>query len=156
MIYSDEDKWSGGEDYYDPAIKEDFNLDYLLSNNYICHFLAMETGLMKGLGLRKDYDGAQDYDLILRGVQELLQTPGGEGKIVHVSRVLYHWRCHRGSTAENPQSKLYAYEAGRAALQDYADRAGYRAEAVHLKHLGFYRLQYHGSIFDSRADLGAV
>lgn len=156
MIYSDEDKWSGGEDYYDPAIKEDFNLDYLLSNNYICHFLAMETGLMKGLGLRKDYDGAQDYDLILRGVQELLQTPGGEGRIVHVSRVLYHWRCHRGSTAENPQSKLYAYEAGRAALQDYADRAGYRAEAVHLKHLGFYRLQYHGSIFESRADLGAV
>lgn len=156
MVYSDEDKWSGENDYYDPALKEDFNLDYLLSNNYICHFLAMKTELIKGLGFRKAYDGAQDYDLVLRAAQKLLAEKDGEKKIGHVAKVLYHWRCHRGSTAENPQSKLYAYEAGKAALQDYADRGGIPAEAVHLKHLGFYRLDYKKPVFEARPDLGAV
>lgn len=156
MVYSDEDKWSGETDYYDPAIKEDFNLDYLLSNNYICHFLVMKTELIKGMGFRKTYDGAQDYDLILRATQKLLSETGGEKRIGHVGKVLYHWRCHRGSTAENPQSKLYAYEAGKAALQDYTNRGGISAEAVHLKHLGFYRLQYKKPIFEARPDLGAV
>lgn len=167
LLYSDEDKWSGEEKgYYEPNFKEDFNLDLLLSNNYICHFLVLEAGLMRELRLRREYDGAQDYDLVLRAVERL----GGEG-IVHIPRVLYHWRCHRGSTAENPRSKTYAYEAGRRALQDYADRQGIPARAVHLKHVGFYRLEYGGGsaddaeetaqvspgrILERRPDLGAV
>ena len=79
-----------------------------------------------------------------------------EEKIVHIPKVLYHWRCHGGSTAENPQSKQYAYEAGLRALQDFADRQGWQAKAEHLKHLGFYRLEYTGDIFESRQALGAV
>ena len=165
FLYSDEDKCDGDRSrYYEPHFKEDFNFDLLLSNNYICHFLVMETGLMRAVGFRKEYDGAQDYDLVLRATAKLMESASGEGtgrwawqrRIVHVPKVLYHWRCHEASTAANPRSKEYAYIAGRRALQDFADRQGWRAVAADLKHLGFYRLEYGTSIFDSRSDLGAV
>lgn len=154
MLYSDEDKCNGDRtEYFEPNRKEDFNLDLLLSNNYICHFLVMKKELMQELGFRPEYDGAQDYDLVLRAAAKLM---GREGAVVHLPRVLYHWRCHSASTAENPQSKQYAYEAGRRAIQDFADRAGWRAKAVDTPHVGFYRLQYQGSPFESRQDVGAI
>ncbi|MBO5623084.1 MAG: hypothetical protein J5959_15810, partial [Butyrivibrio sp.] len=67
-------------------------------------------------------------------------------------------RCHQGSTAANPASKSYAYEAGRKALQDLADKYGIKAKAEHLKHVGFYRLDYKDNqeLFASRPDLGCV
>lgn len=154
MIYSDEDKCNEDRtQYFEPHYKEDFNLDLLLSNNYICHFLVMEAGLMKELSLRPAYDGAQDYDLVLRAAEHFLQR---EELIAHIPKVLYHWRCHSASTAENPHSKQYAYEAGLRAVQDFADRQGWNATAVHLQHLGFYRLQYPKGLFRSRTDIGAV
>lgn len=154
LLYSDEDKCSGdGKLYYEPNFKEDFNLDLLLSNNYICHFLVMERKLIQELLLRKEYDGAQDYDLVLRAAARLT---GQEDGIVHVPKVLYHWRCHEASTAENPRSKLYAYEAGRRAVQSFADRQGWQAKASDTVHLGFYRLEYVGDLFASRPDLGAL
>lgn len=157
LIYSDEDKCdAAASHFFEPNCKEAFNLDLLLSNNYICHFLVMKTVLLKQLGFRPEYDGAQDYDLILRAVERIMAGSGGEERIVHIPRVLYHWRCHGASTAENPRSKEYAYEAGRRALQDYADRQGFSAKAVDLPHLGFYRLQFEGDIFLCREDLGAV
>lgn len=140
MLYSDEDKCNSDRiRYYEPHRKEDFNLDLLLSNNYICHFLVMKAELMKDLQFRPEYSGAQDYDLVLRAAERLMHA---RERIVHIPLVLYHWRCHAASTAENPQSKQYAYEAGRRALQDFADRQGWKAVAEHLKHLGFYRLKY--------------
>ena len=154
FLYSDEDKCNGeGTVYYEPNRKEDFNLDLLLSNNYICHFLVLERKLIQELLLRSEYEGAQDYDLVLRAAERLT---GREESIVHVSKILYHWRCHKSSTAENPQSKLYAYEAGRRAVQSFADRRGWQARAVDTVHLGFYRLQYAGDLFASRPDLGAL
>lgn len=154
LIYSDEDKCNGeGTVFYEPNFKEDFNLDLLLSNNYICHFMLMERSLIQGLMLRKEYDGAQDYDLVLRAAAQLA---GQEDRIVHVPRVLYHWRCHSSSTAENPRSKLYAYDAGRRAVQDFAEKKGWQAKAVDTAHLGFYRLEYQNDIFESREDLGAI
>lgn len=164
LLYSDEDKCSGdGKHFYEPHRKEDFNFDLLLSNNYICHFLVMKREMIQELGLRPAYDGAQDYDLVLRAVGKLLaegrtcaDKGSGLSQIVHIPKVLYHWRCHAGSTAENPQSKQYAYEAGLRALQDFADSQKLGAKAVHLKHLGFYRLEYSGGILESRSDLGAV
>lgn len=156
ILYSDEDKCNGdGTEYYDPNFKEKFNLDLLLSNNYVCHFMIMKRELIRGLRLRRDYDGAQDYDLVLRGAYEVL-TRGQEKEIAHIPLVLYHWRCHTGSTAGNPQSKLYAYEAGRRAVQAFADRRGWKAEAVDTEHLGFYRLEYKGDIFAMRPELAAL
>lgn len=154
MLYSDEDKCNGDRTvFYEPHCKEDFNQDMLLSNNYICHFLVMKQEFMKELSFRPAYDGAQDYDLVLRAA---LALKNKEELICHIPKVLYHWRCHTGSTAENPQSKQYAYDAGLRALQSYADAAGYRAKAVHLKHLGFYRLEYPEGVLNSRPDLAAV
>jgi hypothetical protein len=79
-----------------------------------------------------------------------------ENKITHVTKTLYHWRCHSGSTAENPESKMYAYEAGRRALADYLNARNILASVTHLKHLGFYRIQYVDTIFSQRLEIGAV
>ena len=153
-LYSDEDKCNGdGTEFYEPHFKEDFNLDLLLSNNYICHFTVMKRELIQDLRFRPAYDGAQDFDLVLRAAEKLMNR---EELIVHVPKVLYHWRCHTGSTAENPQSKMYAYDAGRRAVQDFADRAGWNATAQDTAHLGFYKLVYHGDIFEMRQDIGAI
>ena len=91
FAYSDEDKCNGDETkYYDPNHKEDFNYDLILSNNYICHFLVMDADLMKKLAFRPECDGAQDYDLVLRAVSEVLAADGrsGEERILHIPRVL--------------------------------------------------------------------
>ncbi len=154
MIYSDEDKCDGeGVVYYEPNHKEDFNLNLLLSNNYICHFLILKRELMQKLRFRKEYAGAQDYDLVLRCATELL--PERE-RIAHVAKVLYHWRCHGASTAENPRSKSWAYEAGRKALEDFAQVHGYQARAVLTEHVGFYRLEYAEDFWTSRPKVGLV
>ena len=108
---------------------------------------------MQELKFRPEYDGAQDFDLVLRAVARL---EGREQSVIHIPKVLYHWRCHPGSTAENPESKRHAYDAGRRAVQDFADRMGWHARAVETAHVGFYALQYEGDLFDSRTDIGAV
>ncbi len=125
VIYSDEDKMDvDGGALFDPHFKPDFNPDLLCSVNYICHQFVVKRQLMERAGgFRKEYDGAQDYDLILRC------TEAAEG-IWHIPKVLYHWRCHQGSTASNPQSKLYAFEAGARAVMDHYRRMGIGAEKV--------------------------
>ncbi|MBQ6787488.1 MAG: glycosyltransferase [Lachnospiraceae bacterium] len=163
MLYSDEDKCdSEGKNFFDPHFKLDFNLDLIMTNNYICHFMMIKTEELKRLQIRKQYDGAQDFDLVLRIVSSLLlKEREGQGKkveeqIVHVPRVLYHWRCHEASTAENPLSKMYAYEAGRKALADFTKRMGWKADIRHNKHLGFYRIAYRNCVLQHRDDLAAV
>lgn len=176
FAYSDEDKCdTEAKRYYEPHVKSAFNLDLLFSNNYICHFLVMKAELMKKTGFRKEYDGAQDFDLVLRAF--LHKEPTDE--ILHVNKVLYHWRCHESSTAANPQSKLYAYEAGKraveSALEEYlremhdgnitkVDRMLYvndiPVQVVHTKHNGFYRVEYGKGtaedIFKVRKDIGVI
>ncbi|EOS43997.1 hypothetical protein C809_03483 [Lachnospiraceae bacterium MD335] len=164
LVYSDEDKCdSSGARFYDPHLKLDFNLDLILTNNYMCHFTVVETATLKKLGIRKEYDGSQDYDLVLRVVSTLLlrerENTGAqrvEKKIAHVPKVLYHWRCHENSTADNPQSKMYAYEAGKKALIDFVDRMGWKGDVRHNKHLGFYRIEYRNNVLTHRPDLAAV
>lgn len=152
LLYSDEDKCDEtGQHYYEPNIKSNFNFDFLLSNNYICHFLVLKAEVIKELGFRPEYDGAQDYDLILRAVGRLQ-----ENEIAHVGRVLYHWRCHELSTAANPASKLYAYEAGKRALQDFLRTKGIKGQAADTEHVGFYRILYEPDIFAAREDVGML
>lgn len=152
ILYSDEDKCDeSGQNYYENNVKSRFNFDFLLSNNYICHFLVMKAELMKKLTFRSDYDGAQDYDLILRAVNEVR-----EEEIAHVGKTLYHWRCHQLSTAANPASKLYAYEAGKRAVQDFIGGKGWNGKVLDTEHVGFYRIVYEPDIFTVRTDVAAV
>lgn len=164
IAYSDEDKCdASGTRFYDPHFKLDFNLDLILTNNYICHLMAVRADVLKKLRVRKEYDGSQDYDIILRVVGGLLlkerenkEAAPVEAAVVHVPKVLYHWRCHENSTADNPQSKMYAYEAGKKALIDFASRMGWKVDVRHNKHLGFYRIEYGDSVLPHRPDLAAA
>ncbi|MCD7750716.1 MAG: glycosyltransferase [Lachnospiraceae bacterium] len=157
LLYSDEDKWDGEASFYDPNFKPAFDQDLLWSNNYICHFLVMETALMKALLFRPDFDGAQDYDLVLRACGKIMQNQetGNSSQVLNISRVLYHWRCHRESTAGNPQSKRYAYEAGLKAVQANLKERGIAANVSHSMHLGFYRVDY-DDIFRDRPEVAMV
>ncbi|MCD8067773.1 MAG: glycosyltransferase [Lachnospiraceae bacterium] len=158
LLYSDEDKWDGEKAYYDANLKPSFDQDLLWSNNYICHFLVMESALMRKLSFRPAFDGAQDYDLVLRALRCLdRETADGHksSQVLNISRVLYHWRCHRESTADNPQSKRYAYEAGLAAVKEDLQERGIQAAVSHSKHLGFYRVDYE-DIFRDRPEVAMV
>lgn len=150
LFYSDEDKCdeTAGQ-FYAPHYKLEFDLDLFLTNNYICHLAMIRTDLLKKLRLRADYDGAQDYDLFLR------IAAAGE-KIVHVPKVLYHWRSHEQSTADHPESKRYAYEAGKRALNDFYRAAGWAAHAEEDSHVGFYRTVYEEPVFAVRPEVGAA
>ena len=158
LLYSDEDKCDEhGRSFYDPHIKTDFNLDLFLTNNYICHFCVMKKELMQKLKFRKEFDGAQDYDIFLRAVDELWNlNPKVEETICHIPKVLYHWRCHINSTAANPQSKRYAYDAGKRALQAFINARGWKAEVEEMAHVGFYKINYKEGVFAQRKDVAAI
>lgn len=160
LLYTDEDKYDNSAGYYiTPHRKTDFNFDLLLSNNYICHFMAVEAKLLKELGLRTEYDGAQDYDLVLRIVGKLCEhAPVQElsKRIVHIPKILYHWRCHNDSTAGNTGSKSYAYEAGKAALEAFCADREWQVQVNHSLHLGFYDITYVPDILTVRKDVGIV
>ena len=160
LLYSDEDKCNGdGSKYYEPHLKQDFNLDLLLTNNYICHFTAVRSNIAKELKLLSTYDGAQDFDFVIRTAEEIQTVFGAENvgdHIVHIPRVLYHWRCHENSTAVNTESKRYAYEAGKRAVEEFEKRQGWNVTVEHLKHLGFYRIQYPENIWEVRPEVAMV
>lgn len=138
VIYSDEDKldMKTGR-YFMPHFKPDFNIDLLRSVNYICHLCIIKKELADCLGgMLPEMDGAQDYDYILRAAE---QTKN----ICHIPKVLYHWRSHENSTAENPESKRYAFEAGRLAITRHYERLGIPAEVENGISPGIYRTSYH-------------
>lgn len=160
LIYTDEDKTDSWlESYYEPNIKPKINKELILTNNYICHLTFIRADIIKELKLRKEYDGAQDYDLVLRTIAYVMKNYPEDDLskwIIHIPRILYHWRCHQDSTAANPQSKMYAYEAGKRAVEDFLSDTDIKAEVSHLKHLGFYRVDYPDGIFSSRKDIAIV
>ena len=136
-IYSDEDKVDQeGKLHYFPHFKSDYNPDLLHTNNYICHFFAVKTSIIKKVGgFRPNFDGAQDFDLVLRCIDE-------SKSVVHVPKILYSWRCHKGSTSANTDSKSYAFEAGKRALQEYYDRHGIEAKVDNTSLPGYYKTTY--------------
>ncbi len=138
-IYSDEDQVEGtpqGLKHKKPHFKPDFSPDLLCSNNYITHFFCVKAVVLERVGgFRKEFDGAQDYDFILRCTESAK-------KVGHVPKVLYHWRVHSNSTSDNPLSKTYAYEAGQRAVEGHLARSGKQGEVSQLPHFGFYRVRY--------------
>lgn len=126
MIYSDEDKTDkNGKQYSNPYFKPDFSIDLLRSYNYICHFLVLKNTLLNKAGRFFDsrYDGAQDYDLILRCVEKA-------DNVAHIPKVLYHWRVHNNSTASSAESKPYTHIAGKKALEEHFKRLGVEADVL--------------------------
>lgn len=193
VLYSDEDKVDFEDIYYfEPHFKTDFNPDLLRSVNYICHLFVARRSLLDAIAEtaadgqkiyeRSAYDGAQDYDLILRATEKaqamerarlvsfanasgantvtdaqqsdaVTSTMAGaeprestqpaiaaaldpldqallrqgrftSSNIIHIPMVLYHWRAHQASTAQHPEAKLYAFEAGARAVYDHCKRIG--------------------------------
>ena len=137
VLYTDEDKISeDSHDYKKPVFKPDYSPELLCANNYITHFFVAKKTIVDRLGgFRKEYDGSQDYDFIFRCV-ELAK------KVGHVSKVLYHWRMHGGSVAGDPTSKMYAYDAGKKAIQSHYERVGIQANVEHMERLGLYHTEY--------------
>ena len=137
IIYTDEDKIRGGTgERYQPNLKPDFNPDLLRANNYICHLLVVRRTLVElAGGLDESFDGAQDHEFLFRCVEKT-------EKIAHIPKVLYHWRVHAASTADNPLSKKYAYDAGKRAVLEHIRRCGEDAEVTDTKFPGFYRVRY--------------
>jgi len=136
-IYSDEDKIDVRGIRHAPYFKPDWNPDLLLSQNYICHLTVYRRSLLQQLGgLREGFDGAQDFDLALRAS---IVTPAEQ--IVHIPRVLYHWRTAETSTARSAAAKPAAGAAGVRALQDYLDATGQSGRVGNAFAPTFYRVK---------------
>ena len=122
LIYTDEDKIdSEGKTHSYPFFKPDWSPEFLESCNYITHFSTMRKSLIAEIGgLRVGYEGAQDWDLLLRLTEKT-------SNIVHVSKVLYSWRIHEDSTAMDTDAKPYVYEAQNKLLKDHIERLGEKA-----------------------------
>lgn len=119
-IFTDEDKFTDikKKTRYEPNFKPDYAFDTFTSYNYICHFSIFKKELMDKLkGFNEQFDGSQDYDLILRAVENAKQ-------VVHIPKILYHWRVHPSSTAGNAEAKPYCFEAGKNAVQEHLKRKG--------------------------------
>ena len=137
VFYSDEDKTDEyAAHYFYPHFKSDFNIDLLHANNYMCHFLAVRKSLVDTVGgLNEKFDGAQDYDFVLRLTENTK-------KIYHCPRILYHWRCSNQSTAGNQGNKMYAIHAGKAALNAHYKRIGWNARAQEGAVDGWYQTKF--------------
>lgn len=136
-IYTDEDKTTTNADrFFEPHFKPNFDLDLLRSNNYICHFFVVRKEIVDKIGgFRSEFDGSQDFDFIFRCL-ELSKV------IRHIPKMLYHWRVHSNSVADNPASKMYAYDAGKRAIEDHLKRFHIEAEVSNSANLGYYRVKY--------------
>ena len=137
VFYSDEDKTDEyAAHYFYPHFKSDFNIDLLHANNYMCHFLTVRKSLVDTVGgLNEKFDGAQDYDFVLRLTENTK-------KIYHCPRILYHWRCSNQSTAANQGNKMYAIHAGKAALNAHYKRIGWNARAQEGAVDGWYQTKF--------------
>lgn len=138
-FYTDEDKFdTKNKSFVDPNMKPDFNIDLLRSHNYITHFFVVKKTIIDEIGgFNSEYDGAQDYDLILRVAEKT-------GTITHIPKVLYHWRMLAGSTALDPESKNYAYIAGQKAIESHLQRCGIKARVKMQPkpNYGLYEVDY--------------
>ncbi len=136
FIYSDEDFISLEGKYVNPHFKSDFNPELLLCHNYITHFVVVKKTLGDSVGwLRSQYDGAQDYDFVLRATEVSKQ-------VVHIPKVLYHWRMSETSTSFDSSVKPKALENGRSVVKDTLDRRDIKADVVHGNLPFFYKVNY--------------
>lgn len=128
--------------------KPDFAIDNLRANNYICHFSVFSRELLDRAGwFRSDYDGSQDFDIILRLTK-------AAKKVCHIPKLLYFWRSHPNSVASDISSKTYAIDAGRNAVIDYAENSNINCKVESSKVFPtIYRITYE---LNSNPDVSVV
>jgi GT2 family glycosyltransferase len=137
FVYSDEDLLDLGGSQVDPYFKPDWNPSLVLGQNFVGHLLVCRTDLVRSLGgFRRAFDGAQDWDLVLRMAER-----AEENQIVHIPHVLYHWRRHSGSASTGIAAKPYVVSAGRRAVEEALQRRGVRASVESLPN-GWNRVSY--------------
>jgi len=138
IIYTDENFYHQGlinSFFYSPHFKSDYSPDLLLTHNYITHLMVLKKEILDSCGFfRTEYDGAQDYDLILRA-SEIADT------ICHIRKVLYHWRIHTGSTSNKPKSRDKCTIAGKMVLEDTLRRRKIIGSVEHSEIHNFYRIR---------------
>ncbi len=137
VLFCDEDMFQKTGEWGQPVFKTRLNVDLLYSHNCVTHFLMVEKALIDRIGMSpEDVAGAQDYDLTLRCL-------AAGARFEHVAHVLYHWRVHPGSTADgSADSKPYAIEAGRLALQRHFDSLGVHGTVEESETPFVYRMRY--------------
>lgn len=136
FIYSDEDILDSNYERKNPYFKPDFSPYTLRSCNYICHLSVIKKTLINKIGkFRSKFDGAQDYDMILRATENAKL-------IVHIPKILYHWRAHNNSTSQNTDSKSYAFVAGKKAIEEQLKRLNIKGSVESLETPGTYKVNY--------------
>lgn len=137
FIYSDEDKIDEKGERFDPYFKPDFSPETLECHNYITHFVVIKKTLLDQIGkLNSQFDGAQDFDFVLRATENTKH-------IDHIPKVLYHWRAHQKSTAKVADTKNYAYEAGVKVIAEHLKRTGKEAIVKNPGEVpGIYQVKY--------------
>jgi O-antigen biosynthesis protein len=135
LFYSDEDHIVENRRYVEPFYKPDYSPDYILSQNYICHFMICRKSIVEEVdGFRKGFEGSQDHDLILRVLEKT-------NNVYHIPKILYHWRKHPKSTSANPDSRPFMWEAGRRAIEESLIRRKIKGEVYFGKGFGTYRVK---------------
>lgn len=137
FIYTDENTFSEEpRDAYNPHFKPDFSPDTLRSYNYICHLSAFSRELLDSVGyFRSEYDGSQDYDLILRLTEKAK-------RVFHIRKILYYWRAHKNSVAQDVGAKPYTVTAAKKALAAHLERCGLKGEVLDSSVPTTYHIKY--------------
>src|SRR6266550_9321006 len=124
LIYSDEDKIDGSGARTEPYFKSDWNPELFLVQNFVSHLGVYRRELLCEIGgFREGFDGSQDYDLVLRSIERLRPE-----QILHLPRVLYHWRKIAGSLAATSEAKDYAHDSARRAIREHLRRGKIKAK----------------------------
>lgn len=137
FIYTDENTFHDTpKDAFSPHFKPDYAPDTLRANNYICHFTTFKRSLLDRVGkFRPECDGSQDFDMMLRLTEKA-------ERIVHIPQILYYWRAHKGSVAEDIGAKPYVIDAAKRAVSDHLKRVGLKGEVLDSAVPSIYRLKY--------------
>jgi GT2 family glycosyltransferase len=135
VLYTDNDKMYGQDYRFEPHFKTDWAPDLLLSFPYLGHLLVVRRDLLESVGgFRPEFDGSQDYDVMLRVTEKAR-------RVVHVPRVLYHWRSVAGSAAGDEAAKPWAHDASRRVLEDALRRRSIDATVEDGEFRGWYHVR---------------
>lgn len=136
IFYTDEDKIDDLSFHQNPHFKPDWSPDSFMSRNYLGHAVFIKKTLLDEIGgFRLGYEGSQDYDLLLRATEKTQH-------IIHIPKVLYHWRIHSASAAAGEDVKPYAYIAAKQSLRDALNRRGIAGDVKYLPGLRGYQIEY--------------